>query len=178
MTAIALRRHCGCTVCNCSGSLDPQRCSCSSCSSPALADAGAKNAWRNSLARDLDAAVAELAADELPALIATCAATQAKALARLATPTVALPQSTLVNAAEMARILGVPENWVRDRARAGTLPSHRLGHYRRFAPDEVLAKVSKSHDAPSRRVSIPKQNQAPKGGKSGGVSTLSGEDAA
>lgn len=45
--------------------------------------------------------------------------------------------SALVSAAELAKLLGVPESWVREQARLGNLPSFKLGHYVRFRIEEV-----------------------------------------
>lgn len=43
----------------------------------------------------------------------------------------------LVTATELARILGVPQSWVRQAARQGRVPSVRFGRYVRFDPVEV-----------------------------------------
>jgi len=45
--------------------------------------------------------------------------------------------SALLSAAELAKLLGVPESWVREQARLGNLPSFKLGHYVRFRIEEV-----------------------------------------
>lgn len=45
--------------------------------------------------------------------------------------------SALLGAAELAKLLGVPESWVREQARLGNLPSFKLGHYVRFRIEEV-----------------------------------------
>ena len=45
--------------------------------------------------------------------------------------------SGLLDAPQLAKLLGVPESWVREQARLGNLPSFRLGHYVRFRPEEV-----------------------------------------
>lgn len=86
---------------------------------------------------------------ELPALIGQLATAQALALQRLAAPPPVVDQARLVDAAEMAGILGTPTNWVSDAGRAGRIPVVRLGHYVRFNPAEVLEAVRKlppSHD--------------------------------
>ena len=46
-------------------------------------------------------------------------------------------RSALLGAAELAKLLGVPESWVREQARLGNLPSFKLGHYVRFRIEEV-----------------------------------------
>jgi excisionase family DNA binding protein len=38
----------------------------------------------------------------------------------------------LLDAKEIAGRLGVPEGWVREQARSGTIPHYRLGKYIRF----------------------------------------------
>ena len=43
----------------------------------------------------------------------------------------------LVSAEEVAALLNVQPAWVLEQARAGELPSYKLGHYRRFRVSEV-----------------------------------------
>jgi excisionase family DNA binding protein len=45
--------------------------------------------------------------------------------------------SNLLSAAELSKVLSVPETWVREQARLGNLPSFKLGHYVRFRLEEV-----------------------------------------
>jgi excisionase family DNA binding protein len=45
----------------------------------------------------------------------------------------------LVGVKEVAAILGVPTSWVYAAGEAGTLPSYRIGKYRRFRPSEIAA---------------------------------------
>jgi excisionase family DNA binding protein len=45
----------------------------------------------------------------------------------------------LVNADAIAELLDVPATWVREHARANTIPHYKLGRYVRFRVDEVLA---------------------------------------
>jgi len=47
--------------------------------------------------------------------------------------------TTLIDAHQLAEILGVPHTWVLKKARAGQLPHHKLGHYVRFDLDEIIA---------------------------------------
>ncbi|WP_423961314.1 helix-turn-helix domain-containing protein [Candidatus Binatus sp.] len=54
------------------------------------------------------------------------------------------PSGQLLTAPEMAKILNVPESWVREQARLGELPSVKLGHYVRFRSDEVKALFTRS----------------------------------
>ena len=45
----------------------------------------------------------------------------------------------LINAGEASELLGVPKSWVLAQARRDALPNIKLGHYRRFDRDELLA---------------------------------------
>ena len=45
--------------------------------------------------------------------------------------------SPLLSAPQVAKLFDVPESWVREQARLGTLPSIRLGHYVRFKAEEI-----------------------------------------
>jgi excisionase family DNA binding protein len=59
----------------------------------------------------------------------------------------------LIDAEAAAQLLGVPETWVREKARLGRLPCIRLGRYVRFDPDELIAwaRARKSGTVSSRR---------------------------
>jgi excisionase family DNA binding protein len=48
---------------------------------------------------------------------------------------------TLWTVADVARRLTVPASWVYAQAEAGTLPSLKIGHYRRFEPEAIEAWV-------------------------------------
>jgi excisionase family DNA binding protein len=45
----------------------------------------------------------------------------------------------LVDAAEAAKLLGVPPTWLLARARARKVPHHKLGHYVRFDLRELAS---------------------------------------
>ncbi len=45
----------------------------------------------------------------------------------------------LMNARQVARLLGLHENWVYDQAAAGNLPSYKFGGTRRFRRDDIDA---------------------------------------
>jgi len=47
----------------------------------------------------------------------------------------------LLTAAEVADLLSVPERWVRDASREGRIPTVKLGRYRRFRREAVLAWI-------------------------------------
>jgi len=120
--------------------------------------------------RDLRERIATAPVGDLAAVIGQLEELKATAWARLTAP-VMLPTSTptgLVDAARMAGILGTPENWVRDKARAGALPFVRLGHYMRFEPAVVVEAVRQlrlQHNGRLRRVRKhpPKQHGATAG---------------
>lgn len=44
---------------------------------------------------------------------------------------------SMMNARQVAELLGVHENWVYDQAANGSLPSYKLGGTRRFDPEEL-----------------------------------------
>lgn len=50
--------------------------------------------------------------------------------------------SRLVPADVAAEHLSVPISWVMNRARAGKLPHHKLGHYTRFKLEELDAWIA------------------------------------
>lgn len=45
----------------------------------------------------------------------------------------------LLDAAEVAELLHVPETWVRETTRAGHLPHVRLGRYVRYRHDDLVS---------------------------------------
>ncbi len=45
--------------------------------------------------------------------------------------------SSLLTAAEVAELLGVPTSWVYGQSRAGRIPTVRLGRYRRYRPEAI-----------------------------------------
>jgi excisionase family DNA binding protein len=52
-----------------------------------------------------------------------------------------LADQRLLTAAEVAELLSVPESWVREHTRSGRLPHVKLGHYRRYRREAILAWV-------------------------------------
>ena len=104
-------------------------------------------------------------------LIGGLEAAKALAWSRLATPATPAPTTSavLVDAAGMASMLSTPETWVSDKARAGKLPSIRMGHYLRFEPAAVIEACRKlrlsgaSHNGPLRRIEKPQQKPRGKG---------------
>jgi excisionase family DNA binding protein len=50
--------------------------------------------------------------------------------------------NALLSAPQVAKLFDVPESWVREQARLGTLPSIRLGHYVRFKAEELQRFVA------------------------------------
>jgi len=111
----------------------------------------------------LRALVAEISVADLPTLVGDIEGVKAAAWARLTAPTAQAPANPrLVDAAEMADLLGTPENWVRDKARAGVLPYVRLGHYMKFNPTDVLEvtrHLPAQHNGALRAIKKRKQTQ-------------------
>jgi excisionase family DNA binding protein len=60
------------------------------------------------------------------------------------------PERTLLDAAEVAALLGVPTSWVYAEARAGRLPHVRIGRYRRFRRRTVDAWIDAHERGPVR----------------------------
>lgn len=54
----------------------------------------------------------------------------------------------LLTAEQLAPRLGVAISWVREQARQGNIPTHRLGHYVRFDLGEVLQATKKRDQTP------------------------------
>jgi excisionase family DNA binding protein len=47
----------------------------------------------------------------------------------------------LLNAAEVAELLAVPESWVREHTRNGSMPRIQLGRYIRYRREAVLSWI-------------------------------------
>lgn len=47
----------------------------------------------------------------------------------------------LMNADEVARMLGVPKTWVYEQSRKGRIPTVTLGRYRRYRSEAIAAWV-------------------------------------
>lgn len=62
-----------------------------------------------------------------------------------------VPPDRLLTDAEAAQLLSVKPSWVGEAARAGRLPHIRLGRYRRFRRDELLAWVEEQSSGGGRR---------------------------
>jgi excisionase family DNA binding protein len=56
----------------------------------------------------------------------------------------------LLTAAEIAELLAVPESWVREHTRNGSLPRVQLGRYVRYRREAVLAWLE-AQEAPAAR---------------------------
>jgi excisionase family DNA binding protein len=57
----------------------------------------------------------------------------------------------LLNADEVAEVLGVKRSWVYAEARASRIPHVRLGRYTRFDPDSVEAWAAERERGPMPR---------------------------
>ena len=60
------------------------------------------------------------------------------------------PDRALLDATEVAELLGVPTSWVYAEARAGRLPHVRIGRYRRFRRRTVDAWIVDHERGPVR----------------------------
>lgn len=88
--------------------------------------------------------LATLPPEELAALLAHLAGLQASlAAALLQRPTVSeapvTPDATCLDPEEVARLLRLPKSKVLSMARAGAIPSRKIGKYVRFPEGELLA---------------------------------------
>lgn len=59
----------------------------------------------------------------------------------------------LLNAAEIAERLSVPEGWVRESTRSGAMPAVKLGRYWRYDAADVEAWLAKCKQ-PGRAISL------------------------
>lgn len=66
----------------------------------------------------------------------------------------------LLTPAQAAERLQVPESWVRDKARAGTIPHRRIGKHLRFSLADVEAIVRDGERQPTARVVRPARRSA------------------
>jgi len=57
----------------------------------------------------------------------------------------------LLNAAEVAELLAVPESWVRQHTRSGSLPRVQLGRYIRYRREAILTWLESQEGADMRR---------------------------
>lgn len=64
-----------------------------------------------------------------------------------------LARHRLLTAGELAKLLGVPETWVREHTRNRHLPAVRLGRYWRYRLERVLAYIDEQEEggAPWRK---------------------------
>ncbi len=56
---------------------------------------------------------------------------------------------SLLNASEVAELLGVPKSWVYEQSRTGRIPTVTLGRYRRYRREAIEAWVEQI-EAPAR----------------------------
>jgi hypothetical protein len=91
-------------------------------------------------------AAREVSPDELPALLGELETAKALVWTRLVsapTPCPAQPTRLLLDAAELAAETGLPESWLRDKARKREIRSVRAGHYVRFDPADVIEDLKR-----------------------------------
>ncbi len=58
---------------------------------------------------------------------------------------------SLLTAAEVAELLGVPKSWVYEQSRAGRIPTVTLGRYRRYRREAIEAWLEQIEDSPDER---------------------------
>jgi excisionase family DNA binding protein len=51
------------------------------------------------------------------------------------------PDEPLLDAEQLATVLGIPSTWLEQKAREGAIPSYEFGRWRRFKRSEVEAAV-------------------------------------
>ena len=81
---------------------------------------------------------------ELPDLIAACAGTQARALARLTTPQATPIADDIVDVADLAVELQLTPSWLLSQARRNKLPHLRCGKFIKFRRAEVMAVIARA----------------------------------
>ncbi|MGH2451186.1 MAG: helix-turn-helix domain-containing protein [Candidatus Limnocylindria bacterium] len=64
-----------------------------------------------------------------------------------------MPVDRLLGASELAELLNVPESWVREETRQERIPHVRLGRYRRYRWEDVLAWLEEERTAGGAHVS-------------------------
>ena len=57
---------------------------------------------------------------------------------------------SLLTAAEVAQLLGVPPSWVYRETRARRVPHVRLGRYRRYRQEAILAWIEELERGPTK----------------------------
>jgi len=112
---------------------------------------------RSAMIGALKTLIAEVPADQLPALIGELEATKAVAWARLTvppTPAVTAAGQEMLTANELAHVFSVPKSFFYELARRKRVPCTRLGRYVRFNRADVersLAEDSKIARLGSRK---------------------------
>ena len=73
---------------------------------------------------------------------------------------------SMMTARQVAKLLGVHENWVYDHAASGELPSYKIGGTRRFVRDEINGYIAERREPernrPERRASKANKPSRPK----------------
>lgn len=68
----------------------------------------------------------------------------------------------LMNARQVARLLGLHENWVYDHAAAGNLPSYKFGGTRRFRRGDIDAWLAAHREGSQHAASASAAPAAPR----------------
>jgi excisionase family DNA binding protein len=82
--------------------------------------------------------------EDIPATLTQLAALQTALAARLVAVSCSQKETKLLNAREIANLLGVPESHIRTMQRAGQLPHSKIGKYIRFDPAAVQAVLGRA----------------------------------
>lgn len=64
--------------------------------------------------------------------------------------------SSLMTAAEVAEMLGVPTSWVYQQSRAGRIPTVTLGRYRRYRREAIEQWLARIEAGPSSEREAPR----------------------
>lgn len=70
----------------------------------------------------------------------------------------------LLSAQDLSPLIGMSPDWIREQARRGKLPAHRLGRSWRFNPEEVI-EATKPNDNPWALTEKSKQSFTTRTGK-------------
>jgi len=64
------------------------------------------------------------------------------------------PSDHLLTVSDIAKQLAVPESWVYSKAEDGSLPSLKIGRYRRFRASEIARWLEAKHQGPRTPAAI------------------------
>lgn len=94
------------------------------------------------LRAELERAVSECPANDLPELTGLLEVAKVRAMARALCPAPPMVTDDIVGVATLSAELGLKESWLRAQARAEKLPSLRAGKYIKFRRAEVMEALA------------------------------------